>query len=66
MIAGDELSEEFAFAPQPFLKGQDDGVAHGFDAGDRRLSAMQPPGQRLGRIGKPLRRELLVTVADKL
>ena len=65
MIAGDEFAKQLALALQPFLKGQDDGVAHGLDTGGRRLAAAQPLGQRGCGIGKALRHELVVAVADE-
>ena len=69
LVAGDQLAEQFALAPQAFFKGQHEGVAHRLDAGGRRLPAAQPAGQRGGGrvecagIG-PRRRQLVVAVAD--
>jgi len=65
LIAGNELAEQFAFALQPFLKREGNGVAHGLDAGGRRIAAAQPPGQRFGGIGKALRDKLVFAVADE-
>ena len=66
LVAGDQLSEELAFALQPFLEAYDDRVAQGLDAGRGRVSASQPPGQRLGGIGKALADEFVFAVADEL
>ena len=66
LIAGDELLEQLALAPQPFVERQDDGVAHRLDAGGRRLAAAQPPGQGRRGIGKrPRPMQLVVAVADE-
>ena len=65
LIAGDQLLEQLALPPQPFVERQDDGVAHRLDAGGRRLAAAQPPGQVRRSIGKALGHQLIVPVADQ-
>jgi len=64
LIAGHELAKEFAFALQALLERQDDCVAHRLDAGGRRFSASQPPGQLLGGVRKSLTNELIFAIAD--
>ncbi len=64
MIAGHQLAEQLAFALQPLIEGQDDGVTHRLDTRGRGIAAAQPPGQRLRCIGKALRDELVFAVAN--
>jgi len=65
LIAGDQFAKQVGFAPQPFVEGQDDGVAHRFNTGGGRFPAAQSPGQRLGRISKPLPDQLSLAIADE-
>ena len=60
LVAGDQLAEQLAFALQPFLEGQGNGVAHRLDAVRRaRRRPRSRRGQRLGGVGKALGRSSL-------
>ena len=58
LIASDEFAKQLAFAPQTFIKGQGEGIAHRLDASRRRLATAQAAGQRrrslVERAGFPL------------
>ncbi len=71
LVAGDELPEQLALAPQALVERQGKGVAHRFDASRWRLPPPQPAGERRRSLLEGPRigangRELVVAVAHPL